>query len=69
MWPDTDAGDTLSATSVTTPTKGTAVITAGSTASVTYTPIAGFNGQDSFDYTVSDGANTATGTVSRVAGS
>ena len=61
---DTDAdGDTLSVTAVTTPTSGTAAITAGSTTTVTYTPNANFNGTDSFDYTVSDGTDTDTGTV------
>ena len=59
---DTD-GDTLSVTGVTTPTHGTAAIVPGSTTTVTYSPNAGFNGADSFDYTVSDGADTDTGTV------
>ena len=49
--------------SVTTPSNGTAVITSGSTTTVTYTPNADFNGSDSFDYTLSDGTDTDTGTV------
>ena len=61
---DTDAdGDTLSITAVTTPTSGGAAIMAGSTTTVTYTPNAGFTGTDNFEYTVSDGTATDTGTV------
>ena len=61
---DTDAeGDTLSVTQVTSPPNGTAVILQGNTTSVTYTPNDDFNGTDSFDYTVSDGTDTDTGTV------
>ena len=61
---DTDPdGDTLSVTEVTTPANGTAAIVPGSTTTVTYTPNAGFNGTDSFDYTLSDGTDTSTGTV------
>ena len=48
------------------PANGSAVITTGSTTSVTYTPNANFYGTDSFTYTVSDDAAsalTATGTV------
>ena len=56
-------GDTLSVTSVTTPSNGTAAIESGNTTSVTYTPDTDFNGADSFDYTLSDGADTDTGTV------
>ena len=59
---DTDAGgDTLSVTSVTTPGNGT--VTLGSDGTVTYTPDANFSRSDSFDYTVSDGTYTDTGTV------
>ncbi len=57
-------GDTLSVTSVTTPTNGTAVIETDNT--VTYTPDANFNGADSFDYTADDsngGTDTATVTL------
>ena len=61
---DTDAeGDTLSVTQVTTPSNGTVAITSGSTTTVTYTPNTNFNGTDGFDYTVSDGTDTDTGTV------
>ena len=61
---DTDPEeDTLSVTSVTTPSNGTAVITSGSTTTVTYTPNANVNGSDTFDYTLSDGTETDTGTV------
>ena len=61
---DTDAdGDTLSVTAVTTPSNGTAAITSGSTTTVTYTPNAGFTGTDNFEYTLSDGTDTDTGTV------
>ena len=52
---DVDATTTLSVTVDTDPTHGAAVITAGSTTTITYTPNADFNGTDSFDYTVSDG--------------
>ena len=56
-------GDTLRVTSVTTPSNGTAVIKSGSANTITYTPNAGFRGTDSFNYTLSDGFNTVTGTV------
>ena len=66
---DTDAeGDTLSVTQVTTPSNGTAAIMTGSTTTVTYTPNANFNGSDTFDYTVSDGNDTDTGTVTIIVG-
>jgi outer membrane protein OmpA-like peptidoglycan-associated protein len=54
-------GDSLTITTVSTPANGTATISAGS---VRYTPRAGFAGSDSFTYTISDGALTATATVS-----
>lgn len=58
---DTDADDdTLGILSVTNGTGGTAVVQAGK---IIYTPAEGFSGTDSFTYTVSDGADTATGTV------
>ena len=61
---DTDAeGDTLQVVSVSKPSNGTAVIKSGSATTVTYTPNAGFHGADSFNYTLSDGFNTVTGTV------
>ena len=60
---DPDFGATLSVTAVTSPSSGTVVIKSGSTTTVTYTPDTGFNGADSFDYTLSDGTDTDTGTV------
>ncbi|MBK1827208.1 cadherin domain-containing protein [Haloferula rosea] len=59
---DSDAdGDPLSITSTSTPANG--VVTANGGGSFTYTPNAGFTGDDSFTYDVSDGSNTVTGTV------
>ena len=60
---DTDAdGDPLTLTSVGTPAHGTASINPNGT--VTYTPVAGFNGSDSFTYAISDGqGSSASGTV------
>ncbi|EAQ01548.1 type I secretion target repeat protein, partial [Pseudooceanicola batsensis HTCC2597] len=62
---DTDVdGDTLSIQSVGTPANGTAQIVGGQ---IVYTPEAGFTGDDTFEYTVSDGnggTDTATVTVS-----
>ena len=55
-------GDTLWVTSVTTPSNGTAVINLDTT-TVTYIPNPGFHGTDSFNYTLSHGFNTITGTV------
>ena len=62
---DTDVeGDTLRVSAVGTPSQGTAIIKAGSTTEVTYTPNANFHGSDSFTYVVSDGnGGTDTGTV------
>lgn len=58
---DTDAdGDPLSIASVTQPTHGTASIDG---TAVHYTPAAGFSGTDSFTYSVSDGAESATANV------
>ena len=61
---DTDAdGDDLDVTSVDSPAHGTA--TAHADGSVTYVPAAGFDGDDSFAYTVSDGrGGTDTASVS-----
>lgn len=53
-------GDTLSIASVSTPANGTATIAGNA---ITYVPRAGFFGADSFTYTISDGALTATATV------
>jgi VCBS repeat-containing protein len=55
-------GDTLTVTGVATPpAHGTVSINPNG--SFNYLPNAGYIGPDSFQYTVSDGANTATGTV------
>ncbi|MDG6774176.1 retention module-containing protein [Thiomicrorhabdus sp. ZW0627] len=61
---DTDLdGDTLSVQSVTQPENGVVVINPDGT--VTYTPIADYNGHDSFSYTMVDGnGGTDTTTVS-----
>ncbi len=61
---DSDAdGDSLSIVSATEPSHGDAVANANGT--VTYTPDAGFYGDDSFQYTVTDGnGNNDTATVS-----
>ncbi len=61
---DTDAdNDTLTITSVTQPSHGTVV--KGTNGTFTYTPLADFNGEDSFQYTVGDGnGGNATGVVS-----
>ena len=58
---DTDEeNDTLSISSVGTPSHGTAV---KSGSQITYTPAANYNGEDTFTYTVTDGSKTATGSV------
>ncbi|TDR48896.1 outer membrane protein OmpA-like peptidoglycan-associated protein [Tahibacter aquaticus] len=60
-------GDSLSIGAVGTPAHGTVV--RNSNGSVTYTPVAGFEGVDSFSYTVSDGrGGSATATVSVTVG-
>ncbi|MYK46826.1 MAG: hypothetical protein F4029_11435, partial [Gammaproteobacteria bacterium] len=59
---DTDAdGDALTVASVVQPANGTAAIQ--SDGSVAYTPNAGFTGQDSFSYAVTDGVAQSTATV------
>ena len=59
---DTDAdGDELIVTAVGAATNGEATLSEDGT--VTYTPNAGFSGEDSFTYTVSDGEAETTGTV------
>ncbi|WP_172448563.1 Ig-like domain-containing protein [Caulobacter mirabilis] len=55
-------GSTLTIIATTNGANGAVVITGGGTG-LTYTPNAGFGGADSFTYTVSDGALTATATV------
>ena len=57
---DADVGDVLSVTAVANPTHGTVTL-AG--ANITFTPALNYNGPASFDYTVSDGTLTDTGTV------
>jgi Bacterial Ig domain/Thrombospondin type 3 repeat len=55
-------GDTISVQSVTDPADGTATINADGT--ITYIPNPNFNGDDSFEYTISDGnGGTDTATV------
>lgn len=59
-------GDTLTLDASSVGTFATAqggLITLASDGSFTYTPAANFNGTDSFDYTVTDGALTATATL------
>ncbi|MCU0698625.1 MAG: Ig-like domain-containing protein [Myxococcaceae bacterium] len=58
-----DVGETLTVSAVTTPMNGTATVAPGG-ATVRYTPNAGYNGPDSFSYTVVDpGGLTATAQV------
>ncbi|HSF18160.1 MAG TPA: Ig-like domain-containing protein [Vicinamibacteria bacterium] len=54
-------GDSLSITNVTNPPNGAATLQADQ--SITYLADAGFTGTDFFDYTISDGFETATATV------
>lgn len=59
---DPNAGDQLSVIGATAPAHGTVVRNADGT--ITYSPVTGYSGPDSFDYTISDGnGGTATGTV------
>ena len=59
---DTDVdGDAITVIGVTIPANGTAVMNGDGT--ITYTPIANYHGQDTFDYTISDGSVTSTATV------
>ncbi|MEM6487161.1 MAG: Ig-like domain-containing protein, partial [Pseudomonadota bacterium] len=62
---DPDQG-TLSFVSYTAPTNGQLIDNGNGT--LTYTPSAGFNGPDSFTYTITDGSDPATATVSLVVG-
>lgn len=57
-----DGTETLTVSQVTAPTNGTVLINADSL-SVRYTSFAGYEGPDSFTYTVSDGVLTATAEV------
>ncbi|MCV7367111.1 tandem-95 repeat protein [Mycolicibacterium duvalii] len=58
---DTDPdGDTLTISTVGTPSHGTAVVADGK---ITYTPATDYHGDDTFTYTVSDGTATDTATV------
>lgn len=55
-------GDTISVIEVTTPTNGTATINSDGT--ITYKPVTGFTGDDTFSYTIVDGdGGVATGQV------
>jgi hypothetical protein len=59
---DTDADyDALTITAKTNGSHGTVAINGATT--LTYTPTIGYTGSDSFTYTISDGSQTATGTV------
>lgn len=55
-----DFGNNLTITNVTDPKHGTAVINGRF---IQYTPDSGFVGEDSFDYTISDGESNSTSTV------
>lgn len=55
-----DQGNNLEVTSVGPAQNGT---TTHTTRTITYTPRSGFVGTDQFDYTISDGTNSASGTV------
>jgi regulation of enolase protein 1 (concanavalin A-like superfamily) len=58
---DPDNGPSpLSLVSVSTPAHGSASVSGGQ---VSYVPAAGYTGPDSFSYTITDGASTASGTV------
>ena len=59
---DVDSGNILSLTTVSTPGTGTVSISLDGV-SVDYTPSADFNGTEVITYTVSDGTDTATGTL------
>ncbi len=61
---DTDVdGDTLSVTAVDTSSANGGTVVNNNEGTFTYTPALNWNGTDSFNYTVSDGALTATATV------
>jgi hypothetical protein len=60
-----DSGETLIVTAVSPPLHGTATITGtGASTAISYTPTAGYNGPDTFTYTLGDGSDlTDTATV------
>ena len=59
---DTDAnGDVITVTEFTQPSSG--VLTDNGDGTLTYTPTSGYQGSDSFTYTISDGEHSATATV------
>lgn len=58
-----DPGETLIVTNVTTPSQGGTVTIAADGRSLNYTPPASFVGNDTFNYTLSDGTSTDTVTV------
>ncbi len=58
---DTDAnGDTLTIVTVSNPSNGTAAISGNA---ILYTPNAGFNGSDTFNYSISDGNNATNSAI------
>ncbi|MGE0370472.1 MAG: beta strand repeat-containing protein, partial [Gammaproteobacteria bacterium] len=59
---DPDVGDTLTITAVGAASAGGAIINNGT--SLGYTPAGGYTGPETFTYTISDGADTDTATVS-----
>jgi hypothetical protein len=64
---DTDGeANTLSAVAGTFPTAAGGTVTINADGSFSYLSAAGFTGQDSFEYTVTDGIDSATGTVTVV---
>ncbi len=60
---DVLANDTGSGLSIVSVTQGSSGGVVNNGTDVTYTPNSGFTGQDSFDYTISDGSLTDTATV------
>ena len=56
-------GVTIAAVETTTPAAHGTVVIAGDALSLTYEPVASFHGMDTFDYTISDGADSASATV------
>lgn len=67
MGPDT--GETLTVTSVTTPSQGGTATVASAGTGIVYTPRVGFTGTETLSYTISDGrGGTSTATVTIVVG-